>query len=118
MPFPISIPSLPSIITAIGETAGAVFSKIGTVVSGAASAVLIGLATPVPAGSDCEREWEDALQQCSIWINSPNPPTGLTGGYTDVYSCAKGLVSERCGGNPIDHGKRPGKNPKPRKKRK
>jgi hypothetical protein len=27
---------------------------------------------------------------------------GVTGGYTNEYQCAKGLVSQRCGGNRVD----------------
>jgi hypothetical protein len=29
--------------------------------------------------------------------------TGVTGGYTDVETCASGLVSEECGGNKVDY---------------
>jgi hypothetical protein len=28
--------------------------------------------------------------------------TGVTGGYTDTKECARGLVSERCGGNRLE----------------
>lgn len=30
------------------------------------------------------------------------PARGLTGGYNEVEECAKGLVSEACGGNPVE----------------
>lgn len=53
----------------------------------------------------CRKEWEDAYRQCDKWLSQSNPPRGLTGGYTNHYDCARGLVSEECGGNPVDHGR-------------
>jgi hypothetical protein len=51
---------------------------------------------------ECDKEWEDAEAQCAEWIADPRscPAPGLTGGYTNVYDCARGLVTEECGGNP------------------
>jgi hypothetical protein len=53
-------------------------------------------------GPGCKEEWEAAREQCAEWLSSPNPPRRLTGGYSNVEDCARGHVSERCGGNPID----------------
>jgi hypothetical protein len=59
--------------------------------------------------SDCDREWREARQTCRALIyeqlqqqagrRKKRSVTGVTGGYTDVEECARGLVSERCGGN-------------------
>ena len=67
---------------------------------------------PVPAvrpscpdnnDNDCEQEWAAARQFCRDELAKPFPSRALTGGHRDVESCARGHVSERCGGNPIDH---------------
>ncbi len=55
--------------------------------------------------SDCDKEWEDAFRQCKKWISQQDPRRGVTGGYGNLFDCARGLVSERCGGNPLDWGK-------------
>jgi hypothetical protein len=57
------------------------------------------VAIVLPEG--CEQEWAEARQICSKLLESPNPPRGLTGGHTTVDGCAKGFVSERCGGNRV-----------------
>jgi RHS repeat-associated protein len=51
---------------------------------------------------DCRKEWEDAREMCSEELAKQNPSRGITGGYRDVENCARGLVSERCGGNRVD----------------
>jgi RHS repeat-associated protein len=53
---------------------------------------------------ECDKEWEDAFRDCKRMLASPNPPRGVTGGYQNLYDCARGLVSERCGGNRIGAG--------------
>jgi hypothetical protein len=60
-----------------------------------------GLAFDSSLGSDCEEEWEDARERCRTLLAMRSPPRGLTGGYHDVESCARGFVSQRCGGNPV-----------------
>lgn len=57
------------------------------------------LAIALPEG--CHEEWESALSYCARLLASPNPSRALTGGHTTAYGCAKGLVSQRCGGNPV-----------------
>jgi RHS repeat-associated protein len=54
--------------------------------------------------ADCEAEWVAAIEMCRELLSRPHPPRGLTGGHKDVMNCARGLVSEACGGNPVDHG--------------
>jgi hypothetical protein len=49
----------------------------------------------------CDKEWEAAYEICAELLSGPNPPRGITGGYNNIYDCARGLVSEACGGNPI-----------------
>ena len=51
---------------------------------------------------DCAEEWEEAYEACRQMLQGPNPPRGITGGYTNIHDCARGLVSERCGGNPVN----------------
>jgi hypothetical protein len=48
---------------------------------------------------DCDQEWKEAYEMCRDFLSRPNPPRGITGGYTNLADCARGLVSERCGGN-------------------
>ena len=49
---------------------------------------------------DCEKEWAEARQKCAELIASGKGPY-IKGGYHDIYQCARGLVSVRCGGNEI-----------------
>lgn len=53
---------------------------------------------------DCDEEWREAYRICADLLSRPNPPRGLTGGYKNIHDCARGFVSEECGGNPIDWG--------------
>lgn len=53
-----------------------------------------------PDAPGCKEEWDEARQQCAEWLSRPNPPKGPSGRYRNVEDCARGLVSERCGGNP------------------
>jgi hypothetical protein len=54
---------------------------------------------------DCDKEWEDAREMCRDMFDPGN--YGRSKGvrkYNTVEECARGNVSERCGGNPVDHG--------------
>ena len=61
---------------------------------------------------DCVKEWREARAECVEWIREQQEQDagrrkrrsikGITGGYTDVESCARGLVSEACGGNRVE----------------
>lgn len=46
-------------------------------------------------------EWREAYETCKDLLSRPNPPRGITGGYKSIQDCARGLVSEECGGNPV-----------------
>lgn len=48
---------------------------------------------------ECRQEWQDARETCAKELSKPNPSRGVTGGYKSIEECARGLVSERCGGN-------------------
>lgn len=58
---------------------------------------------PNPERSGCAEEWARAYEWCAENIGRRDQRGG-TGGYTDLQSCARGRVSERCGGNRIDWG--------------
>jgi len=57
----------------------------------------------------CDEEWRRARRLCRNYIyeqmeqaagrRKKRSVTGVTGGYTNVEDCARGLVSVRCGGN-------------------
>jgi len=53
------------------------------------------------ADISCDEEWTYARDTCDKLLNQHNPPRGLTGGYKSLGKCMKGLVSARCGGNPV-----------------
>jgi RHS repeat-associated protein len=53
---------------------------------------------------DCEKQWDEARERCRKMLCQRNPPRGLTGGHNKVEECARGYVSEACGGNPVDYG--------------
>lgn len=53
-------------------------------------------------GRDCSEEWEYARQTCKDELAKPNPNPKITGGYTNPEACARGLVSEDCGGNKVE----------------
>lgn len=52
-------------------------------------------------GPGCDEEWDYARRKCAELLTQRDPPRGVTGGYRNVEDCARGLVSERCGGNPV-----------------
>jgi RHS repeat-associated protein len=56
-----------------------------------------------PTQEECDEEWNQAYQICRDLLSKPNPPGGLTGGYKNLEDCARGFVSEDCGGNPVDY---------------
>jgi hypothetical protein len=58
-----------------------------------------------PDAPGCKEEWEDARKFCADLLSKPNPPRGVSGPYEDVEDCARGNVSERCGGNPYERPK-------------
>src|SRR5262249_15793850 len=56
--------------------------------------------------ADCDEEWKEAREACRDELAKPNPSPDRTGGNPDIGKCARGLVSERCGGgNKLDYSK-------------
>ena len=61
---------------------------------------------------DCKKEWAAARVLCRALISDlvtqragrgrKRSATGVTGGYSDIEQCARGLVSEACGGNKVE----------------
>lgn len=51
---------------------------------------------------DCDQEWKEARELCKEELANPYPSRSITGGYRDVENCARGHVSQRCGGNRFD----------------
>jgi len=49
---------------------------------------------------DCKKQWADARQKCAEELAKPNPSRDFTGGHNTIDGCAKGHVTEDCGGNP------------------
>lgn len=49
---------------------------------------------------ECQEQWRQARADCVEELSKRDPIRGMTGGYTNVEDCARGLVSEICGGNP------------------
>ena len=59
------------------------------------------------------KEWDAARVRCRVLIyeqmqqragrRKKRVTTGVTGGYTDVEDCARGLVSEACRGNNVKY---------------
>lgn len=64
----------------------------------------------------CKEEWADAMDFCAKELSKLRPDRYKTGGHTSIEDCARGRVTERCGGNPMDNGdqKQP---PKPSRRR-
>ena len=52
---------------------------------------------------DCDRELAIAKFICEELLASNSPLKGVTGGCASIYDCARGLVSELCGGNVVIH---------------
>lgn len=66
---------------------------------------------------DCDKEWREARASCVEELAKPFPNKTMTGGYTNVEDCARGIVAQACLGNPVDWGPQedPGKNKRKRK---
>ncbi|MDQ1818149.1 RHS repeat-associated core domain-containing protein, partial [Massilia sp. CCM 9210] len=106
-----------------GASAGAVIGSRAGLAGGMFAGTAIGKAVGnmvcsssegyPPSKEECDAQWEDAKKTCRDIIyeqmqqragrRKKRSVKGVTGGYTDVDSCAKGLVSEECGGNNVDY---------------
>jgi RHS repeat-associated protein len=63
--------------------------------------------SPQPSDEECEEEWADARAMCASELVKRNPNPRITGGYRTIEQCARGLVSQACGGNALEpHGRR------------
>ncbi len=51
----------------------------------------------------CGEEWNWAITKCDELLNLHefHPDRSLLGGHTTIGGCAKGFVSQRCGGNRV-----------------
>jgi RHS repeat-associated protein len=100
---PISIP-----IITVGAGGAAIIISIGEGILAPATGIddsrAIPKPRPIPCDKnkrDCAQEWADAYAMCRELLARPHPPRAMTGGYSDLANCARGLVSEECGGNPV-----------------
>lgn len=66
--------------------------------------VVVAVAAVATMSADCQKEWDEATEECQRQSDSNNPDYGVTGGYIDIKKCARGLVAQRCGGNRYDGG--------------
>jgi RHS repeat-associated protein len=97
---------------AAGAAAGSQAGGAAGAAGGAAAGNAAGKAMCPDNNSRCDQEWREARQTCRNLIyeqlqqragrRKKRSVTGVTGGYTDVEECARGLVSEECGGNRVD----------------
>lgn len=75
-------------------------------------AIVVVAAAVATMSAECQQEWDDAKKECLRQLESNDPDYGVTGGYTNLKDCARGLVGQRCGGNRYDgdgQGARPGR---------
>lgn len=88
---------------------GAVYPYISRPLGSAIDAVCLSESS----AEECDKEWREARRICRELIyeqleqragrRKKRSVTGVTGGFTDVEQCARGLVSERCGGNKVQN---------------
>jgi len=50
----------------------------------------------------CQEEWRRAREICRREMEA-GCNRGISGGYQDIENCARGLVSQRCGGNKVEY---------------
>lgn len=65
---------------------------------------------PRPSDEECGKQWAEASKICND-EQAKLVAQGIYGGF-DMARCLKGLVSEDCGGNPVEHPK-PKRRPPP-----
>ncbi len=125
MPFPMSNPaapgfepgmpvetpgtSLPSFTLPVVSTVVLAASIATNIINACVSAVSN---TPTPTPEQCKKYWDEANFKCKVLIEEQEnqdigrrkrrPIKGITGGYYDIESCARGLVPEACGGNKVE----------------
>lgn len=60
----------------------------------------------VPDEEDCAEQWDHARKVCEEELARKYPRRGRTGRFPGIEECARGWVSQLCGGDVVD-GKRP-----------
>lgn len=61
----------------------------------------MGLKNLIEEADACDREWAVAKIICEELLAEHSPPMGVVGRCRSISSCMMGLVSARCGGNPV-----------------
>jgi hypothetical protein len=81
--------------TAVGFAVGALISAI--------AGVCVADAIIKSKEEKCDQEWADAREWCRNELAKPPYQRNKsgTGGYDTVDNCARGKVSQECGGNPV-----------------
>jgi hypothetical protein len=94
------------------ELAPIVVSASGVTIVVGVGVIVLTTAVIAHMSKECKAEWRRAKKKCRDYLDSNDPPTGVTGGYINTKDFARGLVSMRCGGNRADdggQGARPGR---------
>lgn len=91
-----ALPQLIRLAPIVLTAPGGITIVVGVVIVVAAVAV-VGHMSP-----ECPEEWRHAKKKCLEYLDSNDPPRGVTGGYLNTKDCARGLVHMRCGGNKHD----------------
>lgn len=92
----------------VGATAGPAGAVAGAGIGAAIGAGIGAIVARYPIPSDppsdeeCGAQWDWAFKYCEELLKGQCPSPGQTGGHKDVYNCAKGYVTQSCGGNRID----------------
>jgi RHS repeat-associated protein len=87
---------------AIGSAAGGVGAIPGALIGACVGVLFLTSGDSSSDEDDCDNEWSEAYEQCAQQITKTSRNNrGITGGYRNLQDCARGLVSQRCGGNPI-----------------
>jgi len=100
MALPIIWPVIwPAIEPIIGGIIGAI---IGSIIGNEVTRGNID-AWDLPDTPECHQEWKEAKEICKKELDKPcrNRNRRITGGHENIDDCARGLVSEECGGNPV-----------------
>src|SRR5262249_18879375 len=70
-------------------------------------ATIPGMVQQCSNDSECQKEWEDAREFCDQIAADNRWGSGWSVGGRHYLQCVMGQVSERCGGNKVDHEKSP-----------
>lgn len=117
VPIPVPVPYIPApgpIAIGSASLAGGVWigSHLYPLIEPILSGAIDKVCSNNPTAAECDEEWRKARQTCRGLIyeqmeqrsgrRKKRSVTGVTGGFTDVEECARGLVSEACGGNKVE----------------